>query len=479
MHFPRSLFCLWLLTAASHAQATRPCDELFARSALRITLPANTRCSLSHPWIIDKDGTQISGAGDSSVIELTSVDAGFRVLNAKNVTFKDARIESAVVDPKKVDSIFANPLSAGLTIERVWFYGGGAHISLNGTPNFRITATRHTGPRTNGNVIYCYRCQHGTIERPVIEGYRVPAGGPYRAIDILESEAVNIRDAEIRDIDARGAPNFAGIEYVDSKNATVTGGHISGLINGDGIFLGRSSGINITGARVENNSGDPAPLAGGGTGSGIDVFGSGNIEIRNCTLRQNGHSPTLGSRHHGFEIYQSEDVRIFDSTAEASGKNGVVIYGSRRISLNNVSVSGSQESGLFAFKAQGKADVDGTNVVLTEGGSFGKNWSAGTAITINRREQHIANVRDNTHLQLQASPGTQKNVTWSVESSFTVSGGRFHDNGVGRDTKMHDGISVANATVATITGVDTRSRSGGTQRNGVKVYGNAAQVTER
>jgi hypothetical protein len=392
-------------------------------------------------------------------------------VNARNVTFRDFTVSSY---GSMGDSIKVSGDSVGFVIERVRFVGGGAHLNLAGARDFLVSETHHSGPRRNGMVIYCGHCVRGLIRRPVIEGYLVPAGGPFRAIDIVESEQVSVVEPTIRDIDATSQPNFAGVEFVDNRNSSVTGGRISGLVNGDGVFIGRSIGITISDVAVENNAGHSRSLPGGGSGSGIDVFGSGNVTIVGCTVRRNGHSASLASRHHALEIYQSDGVRVIDTTADDSGKNGVLLYGSRRVLLVGVSATGNQESGLNAFKASARADVAGDQMTVPPGYSFGKYWERDTPIRLGQKTHRIASVADNEHLTLTQRAPDQKSVSWSVESSFTAVDSRFEGNGLARrGNGYQDGLTITDATQALVVGIKAPVTKGAAQKNGIKPYGRA------
>jgi len=470
----RFLFALLLAYVAPVSALS--CEELFARAdrdqRSAVVIPS-AGCDLSTILQVARHRLTISGEDSAATIRLVTPSAGLRIVNARNVTVRDLAIISAEQGGSTGDSIAVTGDSAGFTLERVRFRGGGAHIHLAGAHDFLISDTYHTGPRRNGMVIYCGHCSRGLIQRPVIEGYVVPPGGPFRAIDIVESDHIAVVEPTIRDIDATAQPNFLGIEFVDSQNGSVTGGHISGLINGDGIFVGRSNGITISRVTVTNNSGHPRVIPGGGSGSGIDVFGSGDVTIVACTVRHNGHSPSPASRHHALEIYQSDGVRIIDTVAEDSGKNGVLLYGSRRVLLVGVTAADNQESGLNAFKASARADVSGDQLTVPPGYSFGKQWRRGTPIRIGNEIHRIASVADNEHLTLTERLPAKKSQPWSVESSFIAVDSRFERNGrASHGSGYQDGLTVTDRTQAIIVGAPPAA-NGGTQKNGLKVYSDA------
>lgn len=463
---------IWAIPAFSGS-----CEDLF-RTAEReqrnvVTVPS-AGCDLTTPLLMTTSGFTVVGETPAAEIRLTAPPAGLRIVNARNVSIRDLSIVSAEWDGSTGDSVAVTGNSGGFAIERVKFVGGGAHINLNGTGDFVISETKHVGPRRNGMVIYCNHCTRGIIHRPVIEGYVVPTGGPFRAIDLVESEHVSVFEPEIRDIDASSQANFAGIEYVDSHDGSITGGRISGLINGDGIFIGRSTGITISSVKVENNSGHPRSIPGGGSGSGIDVFGSGDITITGSTVRHNGHSPTPASRHHALEIYESDGVRIIDTTADDSGKNGVLLYGSPRVLLVGVSAVGNQESGLNAMKASARADISGDQLTVPSGDSFGRQWQSGTLIHLGDRTHRIASVTDNEHLTLTEHLPARKRVAWSVQTSLAVIDGRFEGNGLGRrGNGYQDGLTITDATQAVIIGTKAPVTKGGAQKYGLRSYSDA------
>ena len=458
------------------------CEDLFRaaeRDARNVLTIPRSGCDLQSALSITRPHLVIAGEAPEAEIRLTNASAGLRVMNARDITFRDLSIKSS---GGSADSIAVTGDSPGFAIERVRFIGGGAHLNLNGATDFLLAETQHVGPRTNGNVIYCYRCRRGIIAHPRIEGYVVPPGGPYRAIEIIESENVSVSEPLITGIDASSQPNFAGIEFVDSHNGSVSGGRIAGMINADGITVGRSVGITVSGVTIEDNAGHPREIPGGGTGSGIDVFGAADTTIVGCTIRRNGHSPTAGSRHHALELYESDGVLVVDTVADDSGKNGILVYGSRGVKLVAVSASRNQESGLLAFAASGKAQVRGNRLTVTAPQSFGKQWRTGRTIRVGGKDRHVESVSDNDHLTLQEDAGSGQSVPWSFESTFTAIDSTFNENGVARIDRhgFSDGVSIGSATRAVLIDHETcdpRAPASRTQRNGLRHYADALVLT--
>lgn len=472
----RIAFALLFLPAISSFASS--CEDLFhaaeAGASRVITIPA-AGCDLQSTLSLRRSHLVIAGETPEAEIRLATAAAGLRVVNARYVTFRDLTIRSV---SSRSDSIGVNGDSSGFAVERVRFIGGGAHLNLNGTADFLLAETQHMGPRTNGNVIYCYRCRSGIIARPRIEGYVVPPGGPFRAIEIVESERVSISEALITGIDASSQPNFAGIEFVDSRNGSVRGGRIAGMVNADGITIGHSIGIAVTGVTIEDNFGHPREIPGGGTGSGIDVFGAADTTIVGCIVRHNGHSPAVGSRHHGLELYESDGVLVVDTVADDSGKNGVLVYGSRDVKLISVSASRNQESGLMALAAAGRAQATGKRLAVTAPQSFGKQWRQGRSIRVDGSTRHVDEVNDNDHLALQEDVGSRPNVPWSFESTLMVVDGTFNENGTARLDRdgFRDGVAVTNATRAILIGTtacDGRPSISRSQKRGIRRYADA------
>ena len=472
----RIAFGLLFLSGVSSFASS--CEDLFnaaERDARRvITVPA-AGCDLQSTVSLTRSHLVIAGETPQSEIRLTTAPAGLRVVNARNVTFRDLTIKAV---GSRGDSIAVNGDSSGFAVERVRFVGGGAHLNLNGTADFILAETQHVGPRTNGNVIYCYRCRSGIIARPHIEGYVVPAGGPFRAIEIVESEKVSISEALITGIDASSQPNFAGIEFVDSRNGSISGGRITGMVNADGITIGRSIGTTVAGVTIEDNVGHAREIPGGGTGSGIDVFGAADTTIIGCIVRHNGHSPAPGSRHHGLELYESDGILVVDTVADDSGKNGVLVYGSRDVKLISVSASHNQESGLLAMAAAGRAKAIGRRLAVTAPQSFGKQWRQGRTIHVGGSTRHVDEVNDNDHLVLQEDVGSRPNVSWSFESTLTVVDSTFNENGAARLDRdgFRDGVAVTSASRALLIGTtacDGRPSALGSQKRGIRRYADA------
>jgi len=457
------------------------CQELFRASQTAVTIPTGG-CELNDLLSLRQSGLHIKGATPNAQIRLRTPSAGLRIENARNVRIESFTIDSSVQTDTAAPSILVIGDSPGFVATDIVFTNGGKHFSLNGAHDFLIQKTRHRGPRTEGFVIYCYQCRHGVIDSPQVDGFVVPSGGPFRAIEILQSDGIQVKNPVIRDIDARSQANYAGVDFTDSHNSSLSGGSITGLINSDGVLVGRATQIVISGVRIENNSGHPQQISGGGTGSGIDVFGASNVTISKCIVRHNGHSPNPGTRHHGLELYQSNDLEITDTIADDSGKNGIFIYGSQRVKIVGGSASRNQEAGLYAFQAAGRANVTGDTVALPAQDSFGSKWPAGTPIKIGNAIEHIAVVIDPTHLRLDRAIGNKANVKWSVQSSVAVIGGTYEENGAaGLGRGFNEGILIGDRTQARLQGVraaDHRPPGQRTQRNHIRAAREAAVIIE-
>jgi hypothetical protein len=468
----RAALIFFLLLAAHHLRAAQ-CEELFrASSGTLVTIPAEG-CALSTLFTLRHPGLRIVGATPHAEIYLTSDAAGLRIENARDVHVESLTIRrNAMLAGPVADSILVIGDSPGFVAKDITFQDSGKHLDLSGAHDFLIQNTHHRGSKTDGFVIYCYQCRNGVIDATQIDGFVVPAGGPFRAIEILKSEKIRVKDPVIRDIDARSQANYAGVDFTDSHDSSLSGGSITGLINSDGVLVGRSTQIAISNVRIENNSGHPQQIVGGGTGSGIDVFGASHVTISKCIVRHNGHSPNPGTRHHGLELYQSNDLEITDTIADDSGKNGIFIYGSQRVKIVGGSASRNHEAGLYAFQAAGRADVAGDIVTLPPHDTFGSKWQAGTPIKIGGATERIAAVIDPTHLRLQRSIGDRKNVKWSVQSSVALIGGAYNENGNARLGRgFEEGILIADQTEARLEGVhatDDRPAAQRTQRTNIR-----------
>jgi hypothetical protein len=478
---------LALVYGARDLSALR-CEDVFrASSDTLVTIPAEG-CTLSKLVVLRHPGLRIVGATPEATIYMTNHEAGLRIENAPKVHVESLKMSrNLMLTGNVADYILVIGNSPDFVAKDITFEDGGKHINLNGVHDFHIQNTRHrrTGRGalpTDGFVIYCYQCHNGVIDAPRIDGFVVPAGGPFRAIEILQSDGIQVKNPVIRDIDARSQANYAGVDFTDTHNSSLSGGSITGLINSDGVLVGRATQIVISGVRIENNSGHPQQISGGGTGSGIDVFGASNVTISKCIVRHNGHSPNPGTRHHGLELYQSNDLEITDTIADDSGKNGIFIYGSQRVKIVGGSASRNQEAGLYAFQAAGRANVTGDTVALPAQDSFGSKWPAGTPIKIGNAIEHIAVVIDPTHLRLDRAIGNKANVKWSVQSSVAVIGGTYEENGAaGLGRGFNEGILIGDRTQARLQGVraaDHRPPGQRTQRNHIRAAREAAVIIE-
>jgi Right handed beta helix region len=450
-----------------------------------VILPANTSIEIAVSITIPSCSgglNVLSGSGEMTVLRFTTPSA--RIVQSSGTVVKNLKIVSMQTTVAAGGEIFSqgttNVEATGLT-----FSGGGSHITYKSVSNFTISNTRHLSLTAQGNAILLQGSDHGSIVDTDVEGFVAPASDGYYGGAIRvgnDSSHITIVNPTISDIDGTTVRDYAGVDISASHYVSILGGVLTGLKNGDGVVTeDGATDINISGTISTGNSNTAGAGSYGHNGDGFDIYNSARVNLSNCVGNDNGHLASNLQR--GAEIYTSEDVTVSNCEFDDNGAEGVIVTGSPRTQLSNVTANGNRMAGVYFLRASGTVQVSGADVSLTDGIGFGLAWEPGTVIEIHSSQCKIASVTDGSHLVLTEPVGSAKSVTYAVESyEASLSSGTYDDNGSGGNNsgrgQTSDGIYLADATTASISNVtatDERS-SGKTQMWGAEVQNQARAV---
>jgi Right handed beta helix region len=418
----------------------------------------------------------LSGSGDTTVLNFTSASA--RIIQSSGTVVKNLKLASTQTTTAEGGEVFSQGTSdveaTGLT-----FSGGGSHIAYRGVSNFTISQTRHLSLTAKGNAILLQGSDHGVLVDIDIEGYTAPASDAYYGGAIRvgnNSNHITIINPTISDIDGTTVRDYAGVDISASHYVSLLGGTLTGLKNGDGVVTeDGATDVNISGTISTGNSDSAGAGSYGNNGDGFDIYNSARVHLSNCVGNDNGNLSS--NRNRGAEIYTSEDVTVSNCEFSHNGAQGVIVRGSPRTQLTNVTAKDNYWAGLYFADISGTVVVSGANVTVTKGGGFGLAWEPGTTIMIHSTPCEIASVTDASHLVLSDPMPDMKSVKYVVESyQAEVSSGNYNDNG--SSGEMQHGIYLADGTTASISNVtatDDRP-SGKTQMWGVDIQNQARAV---
>lgn len=411
-------------------------------------------------------------AGSQVTLSMSTTSSA--ILQSSHTRVKGCNFSSSLTSG--VNGEIFSQSTTDVQAEDVTFLGGGAHIQYNNVSKFRIIRPISSSLTAPSNVISIFQSSNGQIIAPRIEGFvYASSGSAFRGIWVSQSSHVEVISPNIRDIDASTISTFAGVDFSQSTNCSLTGGEVTGLKNGDGILTENgSTDIDITGTQSYGNS----PSAGSGSGAlagdGFDIFNSARVHISNVNARSNGILIT--NTHHNIEIFSSYDVTVDGAEASDGGRGGVSVVGSPKTKLLGVNANRNQFAGADFVAVTGTVNTAGTAVTLTAGSSFGLAWPLNTSITINGAAFLISSVTDASHLTLTATAGAQTGVSYSVDSyDGEVIGGEYSGNGIGLGAAgTREGIYAANNSTLFVSGVRaTDAKSSQTQTYGLRLENTA------
>jgi parallel beta-helix repeat protein len=366
-----------------------------------------------------------------------------------------------------------------LTLDHVTFVGGGNLVYWDNVKGFSITDTAVNSitsydPANNAVYlgIYLLNCSSGTVERLSSPGFVFPKAGNISAVlGLFLCHDILIKDSNITHVDASYIYGGSLLQVSGSSRITITGGSLTHSPNCDGITTqsyGHRPSTDLTITDIDASSDGElgqnaaAPL---GMGDGIDLINTRHVRVSNCTCLNSGY---LGNQQPAIWVFLDDDVVIENSDLSDSSMGGIDIDGSPNVQLINNTINRNQASGLLAEWQAGTATNVGTAVSFVDGvsGGFGLSWSPGTTFTFDGVAYQIASVSDSTHLTLTTVPPDHVSpANWGVESSnLQIIGGTINDNGLGKfGGQVQVGMSWADSTTGTITGVTSIDTGAGTQ----------------
>lgn len=450
-----------------------------AQSCGTVQLPASMSIEITVDLVVPpcSGGTNIlAGSGDTTILHLATASA--RIVQSSGTWVKSLQITSSQKSAVAGGGLYSVKTS-DVEASDVTFSGGGPQIAYQGVSNFTISGTQHFNLTAPGNAILVNGSDHGVVSNAQIEGFTAPASATYYGGAILVangSSEIAIVNPVISDIDGTAVPDYAGVDISASHSVSVLGGTISGLKNGDGVVTeDGTTDVNISGTTSTGHSNASGVGLFGNNGDGFDIYNSARVELSDCVGSNNGNLST--NLQHGAEIFSSEDVTISNCEFSGNGAEGIIVAGSPRTKIVDVTSSNNCMAGAYFEHVSGSVNVSGAQVTLTNGIAFGLAWEPGTQISIQSQAYKIASVTDGSHLLLATSAGTLSGATYSLESyQAELSGGSFNNNGTGG--VLPHGIYLADATTASVsnTTATNEAANGSTQMWGANVQ-NQAQAT--
>jgi len=443
-----------------------------------VVIPSNVTIAVTQAIVVRSciGGVNVlQGSGDSTILRMTTPSA--QIIQSSGTIVRDLKIVSAQTTAALGGEILSSH-TVNVEADHITFVGGGSHIDYDTVSNFRINSTRHLSLTARGNAIRVVHSDHGRIVNPRIEGFTAPPSDAYYGGLIRIGRAssfVDIIDPIILNIDGTTVRNYAGVDISASHDIALFGGLLSGLKNADGVVTeDGATDVTITGTVSNGNSDEPGAGFYGNNGDGFDIYNSARVQLSNCIGDNNGNLPS--NLQHGAEIFTSEDVTVSNCDLSRNGAEGVIVVGSPRTRLVNVTANDNQLAGTYFLSASGDVEVADSQVTLLGGTAFGLAWQPGTQIKIGSAQYTVASVTDASHLAL-SQPANIAFVRYSVDSySGQLSSGTFNSNG--NSGRMPNGIYLADHTTAVVSGVtatDLRP-SGKTQMWGANLQNHARAI---
>jgi Right handed beta helix region len=378
-------------------------------------------------------------------------------------------------------------------LDSVTFVGGGNLVYWSGVKNFHIS-DNHVASITAFDPItktasvgyFLLGCSHGEIDNLVVSGFLFPAGLNLTGVlELVLSHHITVNNPTISGVDASYVYDGAGaIVMQGSGHIVINGGVITGNANMDGVLSQsyqnnvRSSHLTITGLYSSYNGGvgrnTKAHL---GLGDGLDLINTRHIYVSHCMLNGNG---SLHDEQPGIWLFLDDDVLVADSDISNGSMAGIAAAGSRNVRLLRDTINNNQATGVFTEWQGGTATNVGPAVTFSAGvsGGFGLAWTPGTPFILDGVAYPIGSVTDSEHLTLATSPTNHSSpVNWSVNSTQKVLDSVINDNGLGKfGGQIQVGISWADGTTGTISGVTATDTGAGTQLYGLELANTASAI---
>ena len=409
-----------------------------------------------------------------------SLTAGSHLYQNSHTQIKNCIISSTTI-PVKGEIQSAN--TDHVELHGVTFVGGGNSVYWESVTDFVIADTKivnitASDPTTKEMMsgIFLMKCARGQVNNLSSGNFVFPVSTTNGGILRMDlSSEITVNNPLIQNVDASFTPGGAAIMINGSTDIAINGGVITGNANMDGI-LGQtylsnvpSSYLTITGVNSSYNGAVGLNHVQGVLGDGIDLINMSHVVVSHCTIIGTG-SPL--NKQPGIWIFIDNDVEIADTEVSDGSTGGIAAAGSRDVRLIRVTANRNREQGIFAEFQGGTATNVGPAVTWVAGvsGGFGQSWPPGTPFTLDGVNYPIASVTDNLHLTLITSPPDHASpVPWAVETTEDIRDSVINDNGLAQvGGQEQTGISWADATTGTISGVTSTNTGVGYQLYGLR-----------
>lgn len=378
-------------------------------------------------------------------------------------------------------------------LDSVSFVGGGNLVYWSGVKHFHVSDNKVASitafdpvTQTASVGYFLLGCSHGKIDNLAVTGFVFPTGLNLTGVlELILSHHVTVNNPMISGVDASYVHDGAGAIVIQgSRHIVVNGGVITRNANMDGVLSQsyqdnvRSARITITGLYSSYNGvvgrNIEAPL---GLGDGLDLINTRHIYVSRCVLNGNG---SLHDEQPGIWLFLDDDVLVVDSDVSNGSMAGIASAGSRNVRLIRDSINSNQATGVFTEWQAGTATNVGPVVTFSAGvsGGFGLAWTSGTAFILDGVAYPIDSVTDSKHLTLATSPADHSSpVAWGVNSTQEIRDSVIDNNGIGKfGGQIQVGISWADGTTGTISGVTATDTGAGTQLYGLELANTASAI---
>jgi hypothetical protein len=480
----RFLMVVGILVFVAHAAAGQPGDVGAQIAAQDAALGAAAgEIHITASGTISEGQVSLS-AGHNLVCDdqvTISLTAGSYLYQNSNTQITNCIISSTTT-PIKGEIQSAN--TDHVELHGVTLVGGGNSVYWDGVTDFVIADTKivnitASDPATKEMMsgVFLVKCTRGQVNNLSSGNFVFPvstSNGGILRMDL--SSEITVKNPVIQNVDASFTPGGAAIMINGSTHIAINGGVITNNANMDGI-LGQTYGSNIpssyltiTGVNSSYNGAAGLNHVQGVLGDGIDLISVSHVLVSHCTIIGTG-SPL--NKQPGIWIFIDDDVEIADTEVSDGSTGGIAAAGSRNVRLIRVTANRNREQGVFAEFQGGTATNVGPAVTWVAGvsGGFGQSWAPGTPFTLDGVNYPIASLTDNLHLTLMTSPPDHASpVAWAVETTEDIRDSVINDNGLAQVGGQEQvGISWADATTGTISGVTSTNTGVGYQLYGLRL----------
>lgn len=315
----------------------------------------------------------------------------------------------------------------------------------------------------------------------------MPAGGNARLIGMNRSSFIEVVDPTIQDVDASTVHGCGGVSFTASHDSSLRGGLISGLKNCDGVLTestdkAASSDIDITGTVSINHNASAGLGKHANNGEGFDIYNSERVRLSNVTARHDGNDPS--NRQSGIEVSNSREISLSHCVSSDNGVDGIRVDGSPGVKIIESQTNHNGEVGVLVMPALGRVSATQGSPHLDwtrgdAGMTFSAVWQRGTKMVIGGKVYTISSLPSTTQLTLTSGfPDRSGKFSYNVDSYAEIIGGESLDNGqafagLPADQKVghREGVYFAGGFSGELTGRVTRLHAADSQDRKTQTYG--------